>query len=148
MKKLFIYFSITGNGNKVADYLKDKGYEIRRVIEKKKPSKIFFFMVLGGGFRAGLNLKAKLIDYNPDVSEYDEIVIGSPIWNARFTPALNSVLKQTNLEGKKLTFVFYSGSGEGKVALKKANKIFPEANVIFLKEPRTFDEELEKLKDL
>ena len=33
-------------------------------------------------------------------------------------------------------------------ALKKANKLFPDANVIFLKEPRTFDDELEKLKDL
>ena len=32
MKKIFIYFSETGNGDVVADYLKDKGYEIRKVL--------------------------------------------------------------------------------------------------------------------
>ena len=31
MKKLFIYYSLTGNGDIVADYLKDKGYSIKEV---------------------------------------------------------------------------------------------------------------------
>ena len=75
-------------------------------------------------------------------------MIGSPIWNGRFTPAINSVLVQTNLENKKLTFVLYSGSGEGPKALKKINKLYKEARVIFLKDPKKNVEELEKLKDL
>ena len=148
MKKLFIYYSLTGNGDFVAERLQSKGYDIRKVTEKKKMSKVFFFRIMGGGFRAGLNLKAKLVDYNPDVSEYDEIVIGTAIWNGRLTPVANSVLKETNIEGKKLTFIFYSGSGEGKTALKKVNKLYPEAKVIFLKEPKSHEDELEKLKDL
>lgn len=31
MKKLFIYYSLTGNGDEVAKTLKEKGYEIRKV---------------------------------------------------------------------------------------------------------------------
>ena len=146
--KLFIYYSLTGNGDLLAEKFKEKGFDIRKVIEKKKMPKTFFFMIMAGGFRASINAKAKLIDYNPDVSEYDEIVIGSPIWNARLTPAINSVIKLTDFSNKKLTFVFCSGSGEGKVALKKINKLFPEAKVVFLKEPKKNESELEKLLEL
>ena len=141
MKKLFIYYSLNGNGDQVADVLLKKGYEIRKVIEKKKMPKKFFFMVLTGGFRAGLNLKGKLVNYDNDVSNYDEIVIGSPIWNGRFPPAINSVIKETNLENKKLSFLFYSGSGEGPKAMKKVNELFPKAKIYFLKDPKTHEKE-------
>ena len=148
MKKLFIYYSLTGNGDFVASYLLDKGYEVRKVIEKAKAPKIFFFRVLVGGFRAGVGAKGKLIDYDNDVSKFDSVVIGSPIWNGRFPPAINSVLAQTDFANKKLTFVFYSGSGEGKKAKQKVEKLFPEALIVFLKEPKKNEKELEKLGNL
>lgn len=148
MKKLFLYFSLTGNGDLVADYLKNRGFDIRKVEEKHKPSKIFFFRVLGGGFRAGLNLKGKLINFNNDVSEYDEIVIGSPVWNGRFPPAINSVLAQTNFDNKKVSVVFYSGSGDMPKAYNKVIKLFPEAKVYNLKEPKSHDAEFEKIAEL
>ena len=148
MKKLFIYYSLTGSGELVAEEFKKKGYEIRKVIEKKKMPKKFFFMVLSGGFRAGMGLKGKLVDYNNDVSEFDEIAIGSPIWNGRFPPAINSVLNETNFSGKKMSFVFYSGSGEGKKAKEKAEILFPGSLILFLKEPKKHTEELKKLGNL
>ena len=148
MAKLFIYYSLTGSGNLVSKKMLEKGYEIRKASEKKKMPKKFFFMVLTCGFRAGLGLKGKLVDYNNDVSKYEDIVIGSPIWNGRFPPAMNSVLKETDFSNKKLTFVFYSGSGEGKSAKKKVKKLFPDAKIIFLKEPKKYEKELEKLGNL
>ena len=148
MKKLFLYYSLTGNGDLVADHLLIHGYEIRKVIEKHKMPKSFFWRVLTGGFRAGVNAKAKLIGYNPDVSEYDEIVIGSPVWNSKFPPVLNSVLAETDFTGKKLTFLFYSGSGDSPKAAIKAKKLYPDAEIILLKEPKTHDEEFEKIKEL
>ena len=36
MDKLFIYYSLTGNGDEVAKIFEKQGYEIRKVIEKKK----------------------------------------------------------------------------------------------------------------
>ena len=147
MKKLFIYFSLTGNGDLLAQLLEAKGYDIRKVVEKKKSPKSFFWRVMSGGFRAGLNLKGKLVDYNSDISAYEEIVIGSPVWNGRFTPAINSVLEQTNLEGKKLTFLFYSGSGDMPKAKKKIDKNYPDAKIVVLKEPKTHGNELDKLSN-
>ena len=146
MKKLFLYYSHTGNGEVVANKFKENGYELRRVYEKKKMPKSFFMQMMVGGFRAGANKVGKLIDYNADVSEFDEIVIGSPIWNGRFPPASNAILKHTDLSNKKVTFVLYSGSGKGKRAKKKIEKLFPGSEIVFLQEPKKNQEQLDKLK--
>lgn len=148
MKKLFLYYSLTGNGDEVASMLSSRGYELRKVVEKKKAPKSFFFRVLFGGFRAGLGLKGKLVGYDPDVSSYEEIVIGSPIWNGRFPPAVNAVLAKTDFSSKKVTFLFYSGSGEAGKALRKAKSLFPEALTLVLKEPKTHPEQYDKIASL
>ena len=148
MKKIFIYYSYTGNGELVASTLKEQGYELRRFQEKKKMPKSFFGGMMVGGFRAGLGLKGKLVNFDNDISNYDEIVIGSPIWNGRLTPATNGLLNQLDLKDKKVTFVLYSGSGTGKHAVKKLNKLFNNVKIIFLQEPKKYNEELNKLKEI
>ena len=145
MKKLFIYYSLTGNGEVVAKKMQEKGYELRKVETVKGLPKVFFFAMLSGGFQAGLKKKAKLKEFDHDISNYDKVVIGSPIWNGRISPAINTILANINLEGKALSFVFYAGSGEGKAALKRINKEYPNAKCIFLKQPKDNPEELSKL---
>ena len=146
MKKLLIYYSYTGNGDVVANFLKEKGVEVRPVKRAKKLPKSFFFGVLTGGFLAGTKHKDKLQEYDRDISKYDEIIIGSPIWNARISSPINRVLTDLDLKDKKLTFIFYAGSGTGDKALKRVNKEYPHAKVIFLKDPKKYPEELNKLK--
>lgn len=145
MKKLFLYYSLTGNGDLIASCFKEHDYDVRKVVEKAKAPKAFFFRVLVGGFRAGLKMKGKLINYNNDVSEYDEIVIGSPVWNGRFPPAINAVLKQTNFLGKTVAFLFYSGSGEPPKVEKDIKKQFPHATILVIKEPINNKDELRKI---
>ena len=145
MKKLFIYFSLTGSGDIVAKYLEEKGFDIRKLEMKRNLPKSFFFRVLNGGFLASLGVKSKLKDYDRDISEYEEILIGSPIWNGRFSTPLNRLLKEVDFAGKNIKFVFTAGSGEGKRALKKANKLFPGVECIFLKEPKKYNDELSKI---
>ena len=145
MKKLFLYYSYSGNGDFVAEAMKEKGYDIREVETVKGLPKVSFFAMLAGGFQASAKKKAELKEYNQDVSKYDEIVIGSPIWNGRITPAINTILANINLEGKELSFVFYAGSGEGKHALKRVNKEYPNAKCVFLKQPKDYPDELKKL---
>ena len=145
MKKLFIYYSYTGNGDVVADSFKEKGYDIRKIETVKNLPKSFFWSMMVGGFQASIKKKAKLKEFDQDLSSYDEVVIGSPIWNARFAPATNTILSLLNFSEKKVSFVLYSGSGTGKYALKRIEKEFPHANVVFLKQPKDYPEELKKL---
>ena len=145
MKKLFIYFSLTGNCDLVADYLKEKGFEIRKLEMKKPLPKSFFWCVMTGGFLAGFGVKSKLKEYDHNIDEYDEIIIGSPIWNGRFSSPLNRLLKDIDFKDKNIKFIFTAGSGEGKHALKKVSKLYPKAECIFLKEPKKYKEELNKI---
>lgn len=148
MSKLFIYYTLSGNGDVVSDYLKEKGFDIRKIETKYKLSRHMFPAMMKGGFHALIGKKAKLINYNNDLSNYDEIIIGSPIWNSRLTPPINTVLKNTDLSNKKLTFILYSGGGYGKKATKKLKKKYPNATIINIKQPKKYNEELNKIEVL
>ena len=148
MKTLFIYYSYTGNGEIIASKLANKDIDIRRVIRKKKLPKSFFFGVLTGGFLAGLKIKDKLVDFDNNIDEYDNIIIGSPVWNARLSSPINGALSKLNLKDKKVSFVLYSGSGEAPKAIKRINKEYPNSKIIVLQEPKKYPEQLEKLKEL
>ena len=105
MKKLFIYYSYTGNGDIVGEYLKNKGIEVRKVKSKYRLSKILFFAMMKGGFHALIKKKPKLIDFDSNIESYDEIIIGIPIWNDRIAPVMNTVLDELDLNNKKIIFI-------------------------------------------
>ena len=147
MAKLLIYYSRSGNGDVVANKCKELGFDIRKVETKYKLSKNLFLACMKGGFHASIGKKAKLINYDNDVTNYDEVYIASPIWNGRLSCPINTVLRDTKLDGKRLTFILYSGSGEAKNAVDKINKLYPNSKVIILKEPKKYSEELEKIEE-
>lgn len=146
MSRLFIYYTLSGNGDVVAKYLSDKGVDMRKIETKYKLSRHMIPAMMKGGFHALIGKKAKLINYNNDISNYDEIIIGSPIWNSRLTPPINTVLKNTDLSNKKLTFILYSGGGYGKKATKKLTKKYPNSTIINIKSPKNNIDELEKIE--
>ena len=148
MSKLFIYYSNTGNGVIVASKYSDAGYDVRRIFPKKDLPKKFFFKVMSGGFLAGLNVKSKLKEFDTDISNYDEVVIGSPIWNGRLSTPINKLLSMLDLKDKKVSFVLYAGSGEAKYAPRQINKKGIVANIITLKEPKKYPDELNKLGEI
>ena len=148
MKKLFLYYSHTGNGDIVARRLEERGYEVRAVTRKRPLPRTFLLCILTGGFLAGIHHKDKLMPYDVNVADYDEIVIGSPIWNGNLASPTNTLLASLNSEGKKLTFVLYAGGGEAPKAVKRLQKAFPAASCIVLKEPKKYPAELDKLSDL
>lgn len=145
MKKLFLYYSYTGNGDLVSKEMEKRGFELRKIDTVKRLPKSFFWSMMVGGFQAGLSLKSKLKEYDHNIEEYEQIVIGSPIWNGKFPPAINTVLKTLPLKDKNISFLFYSGSGEGAKALKRIKKEYPNAQYVFLQEPKKHPDELNKI---
>ena len=145
MKKLFIYYSLTGNGDLVAEYLKEKKYDIRKIETKEPLPKNYVLRILTGGYKAMINYEDKLIDFDVNIDEYDKIVIGSPVWNARLSSPINTVLKLLDLKDKKVKFVLYAGSGQAPKAKEYIEKNYLQANVVILKEPLKNKEELENL---
>lgn len=148
MKKIFIYYSLSGNGDAVAKYLKDKNTDIRKVETTKPLPNNMVLRIMAGGFLAGINHKDKLINFDNNISNYDEIIIGSPIWNGRLSCPINTALDLLNLKDKKLVFILYSGSGEASKTDKKLKKIYPSANIIHLKEPKKNIDSLNRLNNI
>lgn len=146
MKKIFIYYSLTGNGDVVAEYLKEKGYEIRKVETQEPLPNNYVLRILSGGYKAMINYQDKLIDFDNNIEEYDEIIIGSPVWNARLSSPINTVLKSLDFKDKKVSFILYSGSGDAPKAKEMLNSKYPNFKVTILKELLKNKEELEKIE--
>ena len=147
MKKLFIYYSLTGNGDVVAEAFKDKGYEIRKVVSKSKYPKNKLGLMLVGGCKATFNKKDKLLDFDSDISKYDKVVIASPIWNDRLSAPINGVLDNLDLHDKDVSFVLYSASGNANTAKEKIKNVY-DVDTIVLKEPKKNRDELKKIENI
>lgn len=143
--KLFIYYSLTGNGDTIAKYVFDKGIKIRKVISLEELPKNKILRILSGGYKAMINYCDKINDFDYNIDEYDEILIGTPIWNGRISSPINTILKNLDLSNKKVTFVLYSGDLKSKQAKDYITSNYKDAAIIELKEPKTNIEELSKL---
>ena len=145
MKKLFIYYSLTGSGDYVSDYMKKDGYDVIKLKVKKELPKATFFRILVGGYKALVGYEDELLNDDIDLDKYDEIVIGSPIWNSRLSTPVQTFINKNDLSNKILSFILYSGSGTSDKATAFINGHYPDAKIIDLKEPRKNKNEIKKL---
>ena len=80
-----------------------------------------------------------------DITKYDKVVIGSPIWNDRLSAPINTVISM--IDTKDIEFILYSASGKAEHAKEKIKELYKKEPII-LKEPKKHKEELEKLKGM
>ena len=114
MKSIVVYYSFSGNTRRAAEALADalrKTYEVD-ILELKAldESKSFF----GQALRALVRIKAKVERVNIDLSEYDLICMGTPVWAFGPAPAMNAYLEKCKgLNGKQAIVFTTYGSGAG-----------------------------------
>ena len=114
MQSIIIYYSYSGNTQKVAniltEYLKLKGevdiIELKGLDESDK--------FLAQAVRAFRHKRAEIQPVNFNLSRYDLICLGSPVWAFGPAPAINTYLdKCFGLEGKDVVLFTTYGSGTG-----------------------------------
>ncbi len=114
MKSIIVYYSYTGNTKKVAQDLKEilteKGeidsIELSSIDEAKS--------FLGQCRRAFFKKRAQIAPVNLDLSKYDLICLGTPVWAFKPAPAMNTYLdKCSGVEGKEIILFTTYGSGRG-----------------------------------
>lgn len=138
MKKVFVYYSKTGSGELIAEALKKKGYELIKLDPVHGLPKSFFWQMMIGGMLSLFGRKAKLRQAKFELKDFDEIVVGTPVWNGSFSTPMNTFLAKNDLSGHKLKFIAYSGGGEANKLALKINKRYPNAEIINLKEPKKY----------
>lgn len=112
--KYFIYYSASGNGDFIAEKLKENGYQPIKVEMVKPIKKVGFFSILKYGFRAGREKKEKIKELFLNIQQDDIVVIGSPIWNDRLSTPINTLLSQFNFDKEMTKFILYP-AGEGTI---------------------------------
>ncbi len=126
MKTLIVYYSLGGNTDYAAKRIADViGGDLLRIKTKKAyRDKGFMAMLLGG--KSSISGEApELESYDVDLSVYERIVIGFPVWAGNFTPPIRTFVQENTegLKGKSLAaFACQSGSG-AESALGKLEKL-------------------------
>lgn len=143
--KYFIYYSLSGNGDLLADLLKEYGFtpvKVEAVKPLKKPS---FFTILKYGGDAMFSKKRRIKDLNIEIKDDDLVYIGSPIWNDKLSTPINTVLASYKLNKETTGFILYpAGEGTSK-SLKQIEKLGFKSKPIVIQNPTKY---LDKAKDL
>ena len=114
MKILCIYHSETGNTHSVMEALsKATGADLIRVRDLAGYGKATMYLLGAPRVRKG---EIAAIDPDAiDLSGYEIIILGSPVWAFRPTPAANAMIQAlTNCSGKKAVLVCTSGGAPGE----------------------------------
>jgi len=88
-----------------------------------------------------------------DLTEYDLIYAGGPVWMERPAPGFSRLLKNLDLEGKQIKCFSRAGSGHAKLVTEKLEKLASEKKFELVKSviisgKDTSETVEEKIKDL
>lgn len=112
MKRLIVYYSLSGNTEEAVKIIADKlGCDIVKVDTVKAMPKSFAARILVGGGQVAMNKIPEIKPVDADISAYDEIFIGTPIWNSKGVPAINAFLKDASACAKVTGLIITSGGG-------------------------------------
>ena len=126
MKRLVVYYSLSGNTEEAAKKIADRlGADLLRIDTEKPMPKNFVAQILVGGGQVMMNHVPKLKPIDIDLSLYEEIILGSPIWNSKGVPAINAFLKDEEVAAKVSSLFFLSGGGEVQKGLDAITKKLP-----------------------
>ena len=102
MKTLLTFYSRSGTTKRVAEEVaKALDADIDEVIDKKSRKGILGFFIAGYDATRG---KTTEIEFEKDPSRYDLVIIGTPVWNGRVTPAIRTYLLRNRERIKNAAF--------------------------------------------
>ncbi len=129
MNKLIVYFSYTGNTKNIAYRIKDKLncdiLEIKTVIPY---SNDYDAVVNDEQNSESSNNLPEIQEINVDLSKYDEIILGTPVWWYRPSPAIRTFLMQNDLSGKTIK-VFATNAGWIGRTFQEIKKMCPDSKI-------------------
>lgn len=126
MKRLVVYYSLSGNTEEAAQKIaKELGADLLKLDTEKAMPKSFAAQIFVGGGQVALNHIPKLKPIDIDVNDYDEIILGSPIWNSKGVPAINAFLKDEKAATKVTSLFFLSAGGEVQKGLDAITQKLP-----------------------
>ena len=136
-KKLIVYFTYTNNTKKIAEKIKSKLNCDILEIKPVKPYDSDYDTVVRLEQNNETAKKTPDIEkINVDLSKYDEIILGTPVWWYTIAPVIRTFLKQDDLSGKKIIPFATNGGWIGRT-FQEIKELCPnsvienEMNIVF-----------------
>jgi len=112
MKTLIAFYSRSGTTKRVAqEVAKALNADVDEVIDKKSRKGILGFLRAGYDATRG---KTTEIEFEKDPYDYDLVIVGTPIWNSRVTPAIRTYLLWNREKIKNAAFFSTCAGRPGK----------------------------------
>jgi flavodoxin len=129
MRSLVVYYSRTGNAKFVAEKVASElKADTEQVVDLKNRLGWFGFLI--AGYDATRNKETKIEKTQKLPKDYDLIVVGTPVWNSRLTPAIRTYLKKNDLSEMKVA-IFSTNEGRGnEKTLAMIRSLIPRGNII------------------
>jgi flavodoxin len=129
MKSLVVYYSRTGNAKFVAEKVAlELKADTEEVVDLKNRRGWFGF--LRAGYDATRSKETRIGKMQKLPKDYDLIVIGTPVWNSRLTPAIRTYLKDNDLMEKRVA-IFSTNEGRGnEKTLAMIRSLVPRGNIV------------------
>ena len=113
MRPLVVYYSRSGNTRFVAENIADfLGADVEEIIDKSDRSGPIGWIKSGMHATLEADTEIEKLEYSP--SNYDIVVLGSPVWNKRITPAMRTYLKKSNFPNSEIAFFNTNDSDEAQ----------------------------------
>ena len=128
-KKLIVYYSYTGNTKMIAESIQRKLNCDIIEIEPEKPYSTDYQTVVDeeqNNENSNKTRRIKKIDI--DLTKYDEIIIGSPVWWYTIAPVIRTFLKENDLTGKIIK-PFATNAGWLGRTFNEIKKLCPNSKV-------------------
>lgn len=126
MRRAVVYYSLSENTKEAAEMIASKiGADIYRIGTKKKMPKSFASQIMFGGLQATFGLKPAITYVPENLFEYDEIILGTPIWAGKHSPAINTLIHKYHIENKVVAVFTLSGGGDNDQCIPTLEKLLP-----------------------
>lgn len=136
-RRIIIYHSYSGHTKMIANIIKKKlDCDVLELEPKYEFSSDYDEVVKEYQNNEKDKSTVVIKDININLDNYDEIIIGSPVWWYSITPVVREFLKENNLEGKTvIPFATNAGWLGGTFKeieeLRKNSSVTNEMNIVF-----------------
>lgn len=128
-KKLVVYYSYTSNTKMIAENIQKKlGCDILEIKPVIPYSTDYQTVVDEEQNNESAKKTPEIEKIDVDLNNYDEIIIGSPVWWYTIAPVIRTFLKENDLSGKTI-IPFATNAGWLGRTFKEIKDLCPNSNV-------------------
>jgi flavodoxin len=116
MKTALVYYSLEGNTKYIADCISEVIHVDILQLEPINPiNKNSSTKYLWGGLQVFSKREPQLKSYSFAPENYDLIILGTPVWAWKYSPAINTFINDIELAKKNIALYCCHGGGKGAV---------------------------------